>query len=483
MLGFGRAAAVSADQELTSRVQRAQDERAGPVDFAPNLRERLQGLYRVGHSRVEGHKGSRLLRNVGSFQEGKFQDELEPQDHTQRLGPARCFLAGMLVRSSDAMPYFDHNATTPLAPVARETWLRASDENWHNPSSPYRDAAKAKIRLDNAREQLAEFLSTDPKSLVFNSGATEGAHAVLAYLAQHAHLAARLAVSRTEHPCVLEAARRYFGERIVWLDTTRSGAVPIESVSAVLAAGACAGVVLMAANNETGVLQPWQKVGQACRDARVPLICDASQWLGKLPAAELGECDWVIGAGHKFGAPKGVGFIKCAAQADGFQAQPGGEQEGGRRGGTENLSSIWAMVAALAFAEQKKVFLETERLAWRRDFERSVVSALPGALIVAADAERLWNTVSLSLPRGENIRWVTKLDKLGFQVSTGSACATGKAGPSHVLSALGLSTEQAQRTIRISSGWETTREEWQALVTALIEVNKSWTESNVVVTA
>lgn len=372
------------------------------------------------------------------------------------------------------MPYFDHNATTPLSPTAREIWLKASDEHWHNPSSPYRDAAKARIRLDNARAQVAEFLTAEPELMVFNSGATEGSHAVLSYLATTAGPLARIALNRTEHPAMLGAAELYFGARILWLDTDDAGVVRLETVSAALTEERIAGVVVMAANNETGVLQPWQKIAELCRGRRVPHVCDASQWFGKLPAAGLGAVDWVVGAGHKFGGPKGVGFIKRAAQADGFRAQPGGEQEGGRRGGTENLPAIWAMAVALAEAEQKKVFLETERLGWRQEFERTLLATLPGAAVVAKEAERLWNTVSVIVPHGENHRWVAKLDKLGFQVSTGSACATGKEGPSHVLSAMGYTAEQAKRVLRISSGWETTRTEWQALAAALVEVSKAF---------
>lgn len=379
------------------------------------------------------------------------------------------------------MPYFDHNATTPLSSVAREVWLKANDEAWHNPSSPYRDAAKARIRLDNARAQFAEFLGAKPETLVFTSGATESVHAILRYLAATAAEGRRILVNRTEHPAVLEAVQLYFADRIEWIDTGRAGVVPVDRVSQVTPQKVSA-VVVMAANNETGVLQPWQRIGDVCRAARVPLVCDASQWLGKLPAAGLGEVDWVFGAGHKFGGPKGVGFIKCAAQADGFRSQSGGEQENGRRGGTENLPSIWAMAAALAEAEQKKVFLEVERLTFRDAFEREVLSNIPGCRVVAAEAERLWNTVSLIMPRGENHRWVTKMDKLGFQVSTGSACATGKEGPSHVLSAMGYSPEEAKRVIRISSGWETSRADWHSLAHTLCEVAKSFetTSSNVV---
>jgi len=369
------------------------------------------------------------------------------------------------------MPYFDHNATTPLAPVAREAWLQASAESWQNPASPYRDAARAKIRLDGVRARLAEFVGCAAEELIFTSGATEGANAILSNWAHALPTGARVAVNPTEHPCVLESAKHYFRDRIVWLEVTRDGLVQMDALKNLLASKAVAGVVAMAANNETGVLQPWSEIAGLCRAAGVEYLCDASQWLGKLPAAGLGGAGWMIGSAHKFGGPKGVGFLRRPPGAEGFRAQLGGAQQRGHRGGTEDLPGAAALVTALAEAEQKKVFLETERLGWRQRFEQTVCTTLPGVSVIAVGAERLWNTVSLLMPHTENVRWVTRLDKLGFQVSTGSACATGKEGPSHVLSAMGFDATQARRAIRVSSGWETAEADWNALAVALVTLD------------
>ncbi len=363
--------------------------------------------------------------------------------------------------------YFDHNATTPLSPVAREAWLRAQDESWQNPSSPYRTAAQAKLRLEAAREKLAILLGGRAQDYVFTSGATEGAHLVLAHWARTLPPDARIAVNPTEHPCVRDAARQYFDGRVVWLETDVHGVVVPAAVASVL--GGVGAVAVMAANNETGVLQPWVEIAKTCAAAGVPFLCDASQWLGKLPAGGLGDAGFVVGAAHKFGGPKGAGFLKLGAQAEGLRGQTGGGQENGHRGGTENFPGIAALVAALAEAEQKKVFLETERLGWRLAFERAAVAAVPGARVVAAGADRLWNTVSLLLPFADNTRWVARLDRRGFQVSTGSACSTAKAGPSHVLAAMGYTPEEARRVVRVSAGWETTEADWRALAAALGE--------------
>ncbi len=369
------------------------------------------------------------------------------------------------------MPYFDHNATTPLSSRAREAWLRAADEAWQNPSSPYRDAARVRVRLEQAREQLTQLLGCTADRVVFNSGATEGANAVFAHWARTLPPDRTVAVNPTEHPCVLEAARHHLPpERLVWLEVDADGVVRREHLEALLAAGAVSAVSVMAANNETGVLQPWREIAALCRRQRVAYLCDASQWFGKLPASGLGEAGWIIATAHKFGGPKGAGFLILPPQAEGFRSQRGGEQERGHRGGTENYPAIAAMVAALSEVEIAKVLLESERLRWRDAFIAELRVQLPGGRLVGAGAERLWNTVSHLLPQGENHRWATKLDKRGFQVSTGSACATGKEGPSHVLAAIGLAADEAKRVIRISSGWETTEEEWRGLTAALTEV-------------
>ncbi|HEY0944224.1 MAG TPA: aminotransferase class V-fold PLP-dependent enzyme [Opitutaceae bacterium] len=403
------------------------------------------------------------------------------------------------------MPYFDHNATTPLAAAAREAWLRASEEAWQNPSSPYRAAARVRLRLDAVREKLALLLETEAARIVFTAGATEAANAILAHLARTLPAGACIAVNPTEHPCVLAAAQAHFGaDRIVWLPVTRDGVVTADAVKTTLktchtlhdemtgqpaaaAPESChllgdkrseagprriGAVVVMAANNETGVLQPWAEIARACRAAGVASVCDASQWLGKLTASGLAAADWVFGAAHKFGGPKGTGFLLLAPQADAFRGQQGGEQEHGHRAGTEDFPGIAAMVAALAEAEQKKVFLETERLRLREGFEREVRALAPGVQIVGAGAERLWNTVSLVMPHGENQRWVARLDKRGVEVSTGSACATGKEGPSHVLAALGYTPDEARRVLRVSAGWETTPQDWAALLAALEAVKE-----------
>jgi cysteine desulfurase len=273
---------------------------------------------------------------------------------------------------------------------------------------------------------------------------------------------------------VLESARFHFGRRLRPIPVTHAGAVDLDWLAHELADTRPGLVAVMAANNETGVLQPWREALVMCRQYGVPFFCDAAQWVGKQPARGLGECDFVSGAAHKFGGPRGVGFLKWPAKGRVEPLLRGGPQEEGRRAGTENVPGVLAMLAALevreaALANGQHMPRET----WRADFEQRMLAALPGAEVVGAGQPRLWNTVSALMPEADcQQRWVVKLDKLGFAVSTGSACSSGKEEPSHVLAAMGYAPAAAGRVLRFSSGWETSAEEWDHLLDALAKVNE-----------
>jgi cysteine desulfurase len=187
----------------------------------------------------------------------------------------------------------------------------------------------------------------------------------------------------------------------------------------------------------------------------------------------LPDTAFLVGSAHKCGGPKGTGWLWVPEAAHSFRGALGGGQEGGRRGGTENYPAVAAMVAALEQAETRSRAEREERALWRDACAEEIAAAVPGARVVAENAPRLWNTLSVCLPAHDNTRWVVRLDRLGFQVSTGSACATGSAAPSHVLAAMGLAPEQARRTIRISAGWDTTAEDWRGLARAVV---RTWRE-------
>jgi cysteine desulfurase len=368
--------------------------------------------------------------------------------------------------------YFDHNATGPLLPEARQAWLEAADSFVGNPSSPHRLGSRADHALNDARERMAAALGCHATQLIFTSGATESGNTFLQHAARTLPSDAEVWISAIEHPCVLEPARFYFGERLRQIPVDANGVANCEWLEQQIQHKSPGLVALMAANNETGALQPWQKVLSLCRGRKVPFFCDAVQWIGRLPAPGLGECDWVSGSAHKFGGPRGVGFLKVP---DALSISPlirGGPQEDSRRAGTENVAGVLAMAAALEVRE-KQIARDgiAERMRWRENFESQLMSALPGAEIMAHAAPRLWNTVAAFMPEtGRPERWVVKLDKLGFAVSTGSACSSGKEEPSHVLQAMNCSPARAARALRFSAGWETTPDDWAALLAALQDI-------------
>jgi len=358
--------------------------------------------------------------------------------------------------------YFDHNATSPMSAPARAAWLDAVERFPANPSSPHRLGARADAALTEARHTAAGWLRCSPFDLVWTGGATEANNAVFHHLAQAS--SGGVWVSSIEHPCVLAAARKWFGDRARFIPVTPDGIVDMDWLADQLVHQRPALVAIMAANNETGVLQPWREALAICRRHHVPFACDAAQWIGKLPAAGLGECDFVTGCAHKFGGPPGVGFMKVPA---GFRPLiVGGPQEDGRRAGTENLPGILAMTAAWTERErQLAAGLTAEREHWRDQFITELRAALPEFDVLGERVPRLWNTVAALMPPTDDCRrrWVVQLDKLGFAVSTGSACASGKEQPSHVLLAMGCDPANSDRMLRFSAGWETTQADWQAL--------------------
>ncbi len=327
--------------------------------------------------------------------------------------------------------------------------------------------ARADAALLQAREKLAAWLGCEPLDIIWTSGATEANNAAVQSAA--ANGAAEIWISAIEHPCTLAATERYFGKARRSIPVTRNGVPDVEWLAEALKHSVPGLVGVMAANNETGVLQPWREVLSLCRERGMPFFCDAAQWIGKLPAKGLGDCDFVSGCAHKFGGPQGVGFLKVPAKFRSLIV--GGPQEEGRRAGTENVAGVLAMIAAL---EERESALGSapsvaRRTAWHMEFERELLATLPGAAILGAGTDRLWNTTAAIMPELADCRqrWVVKLDKLGFAVSTGSACASGKEETSHVLAAMAFSADEASRALRFSSGWDSTREDWLRLLNGL----------------
>lgn len=341
--------------------------------------------------------------------------------------------------------YFDFNATTPLLPEAREAWLWASERHWHNPSSLYRDAGIASQMLEAARERLGDLLGVDAERIVFTAGATEANNMLFAAFTGQA-----TAISTIEHPSVREAARQW--TRMSEFDAR--GEVPEATL-----------VSVMAANNESGELLPWQELAARCREKGILFHSDATQWIGKL-TADFRACDYVTGSAHKFGGPKGAGFLVMRNENDRVRLLHGGPQEKGHRAGTENYPAIEAMVTALEMITSQMTACDASG---RDAFEKAMQTSFEGLRIISAEAPRLWNTSLMVMPRHENLKWLSRLSRRGFSISTGSACSSGKEGSSVVVTALGASPDELRRVVRLSGGWSTTLKDWLELAAAFAE--------------
>jgi cysteine desulfurase len=380
------------------------------------------------------------------------------------------------------VPYLDFNATAPLHPAARQAWLEAADRAWHNPSSLFPEATVARQLLDDARDRLADLLDCGPERIVFTAGATEANNAFARHVGRTADPRSQAVLSAIEHPCVADAFAASMPGRIVEVGVDGNGVVTAnaidDAIGTALAAGPVACVSVMAASNEIGVIQPWDEIAAACRRRGVPFHTDAAQWFGKLPAASLSRCDWITGSGHKFGGPKGVGFLivpegdASAPTSRSFHGDRGGPQERGRRAGTENVAAIAAMVAALEAAEARTGEAAV-RAAIRDAAERRLREHLPQAIVIGAAAPRLWNTLAVYLAGFDAKKIVARLGRAGVAASTGSACAAGAGSTARSLAAigadrLGIDPAAPGGMVRLSAGWDTTAAEWTLAIDALI---------------
>ena len=337
--------------------------------------------------------------------------------------------------------YLDYNATAPLRPEVVAAMLAAL-ERTGNPSSVHAFGREARGALERAREAVAAIVSAAPNQVVFTSGGTEANNQVL--------WGARgpVVVSSVEHDSVLAAAPD--AERAA---VDAEGRIDLARLERQLARIKPTLVSVMLANNETGVIQPVREVVELARRHGARVHCDAVQAAGKLAIdiTVLGA-DFLTLSAHKLGGPQGVGALVFSGEIEPAALLRGGGQERRWRPGTENLPGIvgFGRACELAIADRD----------WRRrtgalrdDLEARIKAIAPAARVFSGGAERLPNTSCLAMPGVGNQTQLIEFDLAGIAVSTGSACSSGKVGPSHVLAAMGADPAEAASAIRVSFGW------------------------------
>jgi cysteine desulfurase len=361
--------------------------------------------------------------------------------------------------------YFDHNATTPVCPEVLEAMLPVMTEVYGNASSIHYFGQAGRQKLDEARRRIAAMLGAkSPDEIVFLSGGTEADNlAVLGIGGIGGH-----AITTTlEHPAVLQACAQLASVTQVPVDSR--GMVDPEAIRREIRPETKI-ISVMHANNELGVIQPIAEISAIAREAGIVMHSDGVQAAGKIPVnvRELGVDLYSI-SGHKFYAPKGVGALYVRKGVKLAARMHGGHHEKDRRAGTENVSG------AVGLGRAAQWVMEEGRSEWARErdlrdrLEQAILNRAPDSHVNGEGAPRTPNTTNIRFDGIDAEPLLIALDLKGFAVSSGSACSSGASEPSHVLSAIGLTKEQAKSSIRFSLGRSNTAEQVDALIDAVAE--------------
>ena len=361
--------------------------------------------------------------------------------------------------------YLDNNATTAIHPdvlALLETMLR---DVYGNASSVHAEGQTARRVIEQARDAVARLIGATAREIVFTSGGTESNNAAI-FGATAGASRCHIVTSAIEHPSVAEpaAALESRGCEVTRIRPSRSGRLEAGEVIEAIRAETRL-VTVMMANNETGVLQPVEEIGAACRARGIHFHCDAVQAAGKVPVDVAAiQCDTLSLSAHKLHAPKGIGALYVRRGLTLELLLFGGAQERRRRPGTENVPLAAAFGAAAALPDAS-----AQIAALRDRFEENVTASLD-ATVNGREVARLPNTSNITFAEADGEGIVIALDLEGIAVSTGSACSSGRIEPSPALLAMGLTPEEARATVRFSLSRFTTEEEIARVVKVLAEV-------------
>lgn len=373
---------------------------------------------------------------------------------------------------SERTIYLDHAATTPLDRRVLEAMLPYLTTEYGNASSIYTLGRHAMQAIDRSREQIADVLSCRPTEIAFTGCGSESDNLAIkgvAYAAQKK--GNHIVTSAIEHHGILHTCQylERFGFHVTYLPVDDYGRVDPDDVGRAITDQTTL-VSIMYANNEVGTIEPVAEIGRVCRERKIPFHVDAVQAGGALPldVVEL-QVDLLSLAAHKFYGPKGVGILYVRQGVRILPQLQGGSQERGRRAGTENVAGIVGAATALRLAYDELPEI-TPRLIALRDRLIAGILTIPGSHLTGHPTDRLPNNASFCFEGVEGESILLSLDLQGIAASTGSACTSGSADPSHVLLAMGLPVELAHGSLRLTLGKDNTDEDVDIVLEALPSV-------------
>jgi cysteine desulfurase len=364
--------------------------------------------------------------------------------------------------------YLDNNATTHMDARVLEAMLPYLSGPYGNASSLHRYGRAARDAVEGARAQVAALVGAQAGELIWTSGGTESNNLAIKGVTESA-LPTRVLYGVTDHPAVMEPAEslKSRGWTVEPIAVTHDGIVQWTAFEQQLVRGSVRLVSLMRANNETGVIQDVARAAALAHAAGAWLHVDAVQAAGKIPVDFSAlDCDLMSLSSHKLYGPKGIGALIVRSEVEISALHHGGAQERGLRGGTENVAAIVGFGAAAELAAQELQARAEHVLGLRQQLERGLRD-IPSIEIFGAAAERLPNTVQFALHGYDGEALLMQLDLKGIAVSSGSACASGKGEPSHVLIGMGIPRETAKGAIRVSLGRENTDTDIVQLLAAI----------------
>ena len=369
--------------------------------------------------------------------------------------------------------FLDYNSTTPLDPEVAEAMSEKQGRAWGNPSSVHAAGRAARKLLEEARERLAAQIVCDPGEVYFTSGGTESDNLAIkgAYFANPDH-PRRVLVSAVEHPAVIEAADdlKRAGAQVAHVPVDHGGVVLPESLEASLEGGAVVASI-MAANNETGTIQPVSRLAAVLRAHSTLFHTDAVQAVGKIEVdCRAWDVDMLSLTAHKFYGPRGIGalFVRRGVAVE--RQISGGGHERRRRAGTENVIGAWGMALALEKANLVRQAEEERLRRLQTRFVRDLSAGIPDVHFHGDPGRGLANTVSFSCAGVEGEAVVVSLDLAGICIASGSACSSGATEPSHVILAMGTEPRLAAGALRVSFGRPTTDADVDGLLAELPRV-------------